>query len=214
MKNKTLIKTLCLGIIMLTSIESITSAQSITTTLKYPSTLKLESSLSISEQLQNLESKYGVELTPTKEISQKDIALIEQSIKDVINSINEIKAEISVPEKIDVSARISQKFSGTATVGASIPAIGAYNVYIPYEYTLVQVGGNPPYFSSASTGVSYAAGIAIGAYSHQETWATITSQSGGTNNVLELRAKGTIVYSAGITNITLPNQVFLKRLYL
>ncbi|MCI9302842.1 abortive infection system toxin AbiGii family protein [Clostridium sp.] len=214
MKNKMLIKMICLGIIFGTSIEAIPSAHTISSLSKDKNKTIIENNIQILQKIKNLEAKYDIEITPTKEISADDIYLIESSIKDTIESLNKIKAQLNIPEKINFLSKAYQKFSGTAKIGASIPALGVYNVYIPYEYNVVQSGGNPPYFSSASTGVSYAAGIAIGSYSHQDSWATITSQSGRINNVLELRAKGTIVYSVSGVNITLPNQVFLKRFYL
>lgn len=216
MKTNNLIKSIGLGLIMIPTIGNIAFAQPVKTSSQNIANTTIESQDSIKLQLQALEEKYGAKITPTKEILQKDIPLIEKGIQDSLANVEQLKSELSTPEKIEInsSSRVSQNFSGTAKVGASIPAIGVYTVYIPYKYTLVQAGGNPPYFANASTGGSYGAGIALGSYSHQDSWAKITSQNGRYNNVLELRAKGTIVYSAYGATITLPNQTFLKRLYL
>lgn len=215
MNRKKITNILMLTLIATTSTQAITYANTLSN-LENKSQLEIEKNNSISEQLSNLEKKYGVKIDLNEEINQEDIYFIEDSIKNTLKSIDELRTELSVPKKIEFNSleRASQEYSGTTYVEALIPAIGLYNVYIPYNYTIVQAGGNPPYFSNASAGVSYGGGISIGTYSHQESWAEITSRDGRQNNVLELRAKGTIVYSVGKVNISLPNQVFLKTFYL
>ena len=215
MKRKGLMKVFYLSLITTMSIGTIASAKPMAKTFENTNLSQIEVNGSIYNQLKGLEEKYGVKITQTKEIYQKDIPLIEKSIQDGINGLDELKAKVSVPEKVEFNSltRVSQDYRGTTYVDATLPNIGLYRVYIPYSYTVVQAGGNPPYFANASTGVTYGLGVAIGAYAHQESWAEIIS-NGRPNNILELNAKGSIVYSVGITQITLPNQVFLKTFYL
>lgn len=205
--KKNLIKLTCLSLLLVSGMSNPVFAKNSNVPMN-------ESSIEIN--IDNLEGKYGVELDLPNDITKDELKTVENEIKNLVSNVEKAKAELSIPEKVQYESlnRVSQNFSGTAVVDATLPAIGLYKVSIPYKYTVTTAGG-APFFERASAGVSYGSGVALGAYSHQSSWTTILSRNGRKNNVLEVNAKGTIVYSLPVGgSVTLPNQVFLKTFYL
>lgn len=172
--------------------------------------------LSQDEFIKNLENTYNVEIELNQDnLTDMDLINIKNKIETMNLKIENLKKELSVPEYITFNKllRASQNYSGTAVVDASVPAIGFYKIFIPYRYTVVTSGG-APYFSNARADGSYAGGLSIGTWSCYSSWTEIYSRNGRRNNVLDINTKGSITYSVGPGNVTLPNQVFVKTFYL